>query len=336
MDHHAAADTPETFARYREALYNAGSAGYGETDMTQRKAEILLASLIIARSASFLFSKIGLASLGLFNMIALRYLMAFAILGFIFRKKLMHVHAGTVIRSAVLSAVFFAILVAELNGLKRTDASTTAFLENSAVVFVPLFHALVIRKLPKAVTIVSSLIALCGIFCLTMKGGALGIGTGEIFALGAALMYTTYILVSSAFGNGKEIFEMGVLQNGFLGLYGLIASCFFEMPRLPETMTEWGCILGLAVICSAFGLTLQPVAQSHTTPERAGLLCAISPVSASIMSMIFMGERLGVSGLIGAALIMSSIFIPKLETAFKGALHSLRSVHVLPSAARVA
>ena len=327
---------PETFARYRAALYNAGSAGYGETDMTQRKAEILLASLIIARSTSFLFSKIGLASLGLFNMIALRYLMAFAILGFIFRKKLMHVHAGTVIRSAVLSAVFFAILVAELNGLKRTDASTTAFLENSAVVFVPLFHALVIRKLPKAITIVSSLIALCGIFCLTMKGGALGIGTGELFALGAALMYTTYILVSSAFGNGKEIFEMGVLQNGFLGLYGLIASCFFEMPRLPETMTEWGCILGLAVICSAFGLTLQPVAQSHTTPERAGLLCAVSPVSASLMSMIFMGERLGVSGLIGAALIMSSIFIPKLETAFKGALHSLRSVHLLPSAVRIA
>ena len=101
-------------------------------------------------------------------------------------------------------------------------------------------------------------------------------------------------------------------------------------------MTEWGCILGLAVICSAFGLTLQPVAQSHTTPERAGLLCAVSPVSASLMSMIFMGERLGVSGLIGAALIMSSIFIPKLETAFKGALHSLRSVHLLPSAVRIA
>ena len=310
--------------------------------MTQRKAEILLASLIIARSASFLFSKIGLASLGIFNMIALRYLMAFAILGFIFRKKLMHVHAGTVIRSAVLSAVFFAILVAELNGLKRTDASTTAFLENSAVVFVPLFHALVIRKLPKVITIVSSLIALAGIFCLTIKGGALGIGTGELFALGAALMYTTYILVSAAFGNGREIFEMGVLQNGFLGLYGLVASLFFEMPRLPETVTEWGCILGLAVICSAFGLTLQPVAQSHTTPERAGLLCAISPVSASLLSMIFMGERLGVSGLVGAALIMSSIFIPKMETALAGVLLRLKdrkahaSVSVLHRGAKLA
>ena len=169
-----------------------------------------------------------------------------------------------------------------------------------------------------------------------MNGGALGIGAGELFSLGAALMYTAYILVSAAFGNGKEVFEMGVLQNGFLGLYGLIASCFFEVPRLPETFTEWGCILGLAVICSAFGLTLQPVAQSHTTPERAGLLCAVSPVSASLMSMIFMDERLGVSGLIGAALIMSSIFIPKLETALAGVLHSLRSTRGLHTAARTA
>lgn len=308
---------------YEMKSYRLRKALKGRYIMTQRKAEILLAALIIARSASFLFSKIGLQSLGIFNMIAVRYLMAFAILGFIFRKKLMRVHPGTVIRSAVLSGVFFAILVAELNGLKRTDASTTAFLENSAVVFVPLFHSLVIRRLPRPVTIVSSLIALAGIFCLTMKGGLHGIGTGELFALGAALMYTAYILVSAAFGNGKEVFEMGVLQNGFLGLYGLIASLFFEMPRLPETGAEWGCILGLAVICSAFGLTLQPVAQSHTTPERAGLLCAISPVSASLMSMLFMGERLGVSGLIGAALIMSSIFIPKLEAVIINAFSRL-------------
>ena len=117
---------------YEMKSYRLRKALKGRYIMTQRKAEILLAALIIARSASFLFSKIGLQSLGIFNMIAVRYLMAFAILGFIFRKKLMRVHPGTVIRSAVLSGVFFAILVAELNGLKRTDASTTAFLENSA------------------------------------------------------------------------------------------------------------------------------------------------------------------------------------------------------------
>jgi len=121
----------------------------------------------------------------------------------------------------------------------------------------------------------------------------------------------------------SAILSMMVTMSGYYGGAHPL-TYFYSENYVPETGAEWGCILGLAVICSAFGLTLQPVAQSHTTPERAGLLCAISPVSASLMSMLFMGERLGVSGLIGAALIMSSIFIPKLETVIMNLLGRLR------------
>ena len=48
--------------------------------MTQKKAEILLASVIAARATSLLFSKIAMNGMGIFNLLAARFLMAFVLL----------------------------------------------------------------------------------------------------------------------------------------------------------------------------------------------------------------------------------------------------------------
>ncbi len=46
----------------------------------------------------------------------------------------------------------------------------------------------------------------------------------------------------------------------FLGLYALLASFLFESPRLPSA-GEWGIIAALlAVVCTGFSCTLQPIA----------------------------------------------------------------------------
>ena len=48
--------------------------------MTQKKAEILLAAVIAARATSLLFSKIAMNGMGIFNLLAARFLMAFVLL----------------------------------------------------------------------------------------------------------------------------------------------------------------------------------------------------------------------------------------------------------------
>ena len=66
-------------------------------------------------------------------------------------------------------------------------------------------------------------------------------------------------------------------------------------------------ILALALVCSCFGFTFQPVAQRYTTADRAAQLCAINPLSTAVLSAIFLRERMGVQGIIGAALILAGI-----------------------------
>ncbi len=69
-----------------------------------------------------------------------------------------------------------------------------------------------------------------------------------------------------------------------MGLLALIAPARrFETPRLPQTGMEWGMVLALAIGCTGFGFTLQPVAQSHTSAERAGLFRALGPACATLL-----------------------------------------------------
>ena len=75
--------------------------------MTQKKAEILLAAVIAARATSLLFSKIAMNGMGIFNLLAARFLMAFVLLAVVFFKRLRHIKRHTLVRGAIMGALFF-------------------------------------------------------------------------------------------------------------------------------------------------------------------------------------------------------------------------------------
>ena len=59
--------------------------------MSSRKYELLLASVIAARSTSFIFTKLSLNSLDTFNLLALRFLAAFILLLAVFPKRIIRI-----------------------------------------------------------------------------------------------------------------------------------------------------------------------------------------------------------------------------------------------------
>lgn len=277
-------------------------------------AQILLAAVIIARSTSFLFAKILLQSMGPFTLLGVRFLIAFAFLAVVFHKKLTHLHWQTLLRGFLLGVAFFGVMAAELYSLQTAPSSTVSFLENTAIVFVPLLEGILRRKCPRVPMLFSMAVTLLGIGLLAIPGGGIhfSMKRGESLSLLAAVLYAIVILSTDRFSRKDDSFVLGILQVGFIGLFAIIAAFLFETPRLPSGQTEWILILVLAFVCSGFGFTLQPVAQKYTSAERAGMFCAFSPVSAAILGRIFLHESLGIMGFVGAALVLSGIFISTL------------------------
>ena len=159
-------------------------------------------------------------------------------------------------------------------------------------------------------TLLSAAVALVGVALLTSGGGTFRLGAGECIALTAALVYACAIIATDRFTHRDDGFTLGILQVGFLGAYALVGSLLFETPRLPQTGSEWGIILALAIVCTGFGYTLQPVAQSHTTAQRAGLFCALSPAFATIFGAVLLREKITPLGLVGILLILGSLLLP--------------------------
>ena len=278
--------------------------------MSRRQAELLLAAVILTRSTGYLFSKAGIESLGVFNLLAARFLLAFALLAIIFFGKFKGVKPCDIMRGAVLGGVFALVMALELIALKTTDTSTASFLENTAIIFVPLIEAWLLRRAPERTALISAAAAVAGVALLTLGSGGFGFTSGELYCLCAALLYALAIIITDRFSRRGDGLMMGIMQVGFIGIYALAASFIFEAPRLPSGGTEWGVILVLAIVCTCVGFTFQPVAQAHLSSECSGLFCALSPVFASLLGVVFLGEPVTLQGVVGSALILFSLYIP--------------------------
>ncbi len=185
--------------------------------MSEKRAELLLACVIIARSTSFVFNKLGLGTMTAFNLLAVRFLLAFALLALVFCRKLRHVGRRTLLRGALLGGLFFLIMSGEMFSLRTVDSGTVSLLENMAILFVPLLESAISRRLPRPATLLSAAVALVGVALLTSAGGTFRIGVGECIALCTALVYACAIITTDRLSHRDDALVLGILQVGFLG-----------------------------------------------------------------------------------------------------------------------
>lgn len=280
--------------------------------MNQQKSEMLLAAVILSRSTSFVLSKSAMGSLTPFNLLAVRFLTAFIFLAFLFGKKLVHIRLSELKYGFLLGLLFTGVMGCELFGLRQTDSATTSFIENSAMIFVPILQFAVFKKKPQSRELLRIVLAVLGIGFLTLGASGGLFRSGCVFLLGSALFYAAAILATNIVSRKGDPLMIGIAQVFTIGMLSLILSFIFEQPSLPKTGREWSLILALAVICSGFGFTLQPVAQRGTTAERAGMMCALSPLSASLQGVVILHDVMTPYKLAGCLMILMSLVIPVL------------------------
>lgn len=279
-------------------------------NMNERKGEILVAIALALRASSLLFGKIAMRSMGPYLTIAIRFTIAFILIALLFRKSITKVDLKTLWHCALIGFFFFLAMVFEMFGLQTTHSSVTAFLEGSVVMMVPAITCVIQRKMPERLTVISAIIALIGVGFLTLKGDHLGFTTGELLVLGGTLWYSATVVVTDKAAKNDDLEVVAVYQLLFIAIFAYIGAFIFEEIRMPQSSTEWGAVLALAIICSGVGFTIQPFGQKYTTPERAGILAVFNPLTAALLGVIFLHERMTGSMLLGSALILISILAP--------------------------
>lgn len=248
--------------------------------MTITGAKILLATLILARSSAFVFSKFIMEELTPFQALGWRFLLAFCILALLCRK-----HIGSALKidpslwkkGALLGGSLFCVMTFEMFSLKTAAVHTVAFLENLAVALVPLFLAIYYRRLPANKILIGCGFVLVGVAGLTCGPNGFTLQGGEGWALLTAVFYTLYIIATGAFTKNTDGLSLGILQMGMVGILSFAAAGIQGGITFPTHALTNLSLLFQILVCSCFGFALQPVAQRYISSEEAGLYCALTP-----------------------------------------------------------
>ncbi len=276
--------------------------------MKPLKADLMILFITICWGSSYLFMKMGLDSLGEFNLIALRFGLAFILAGVIFLPRMRQVNVKTIRYAMLLGFILFIMFTALTFGLKTTTTSNAGFLVSLTVVFVPLLHTFLFKKKIENKVVFSILLALTGIALLTIQL-PFTFKIGDLFCIAAALCYALHINMVSNAAQKVDTLSLGILQLGFTGLYAFISSLLFEAPVWPSTINSWIAVLVLSVVCTAVGFIFQTIAQKYTTAARTGLVFSLEPVFAALVGYWFAHEVLTSNQYLGAALVFLSVVI---------------------------
>ena len=275
--------------------------------MSQQKADFLLFTAAFVWGSSYGFMKLGAETMPPISIAALRCLFAFFLLLPFFMKRIRKTDREILKYSAITGFLIAGVFIGVIYGVIGTSASTAGFLISTSVIMVPILHGLYIRKLPSLPIMAGTAIVAAGLFILNGVT-SITLDKGFVLCLLAAFLYALDILFTNTFVSKVDSLLLGIWQMGFAGLMAGAASLLLETPRLPSTLPEWSAILGLAVFSSAYGFTVQAVAQEYTTPERAGFIFSLEPVFAAIFAYFFLGENMGIVELTGAALILLGVW----------------------------
>lgn len=281
----------------------------GGQDMLEKHAKLVSITIPLVWGFSYIFMTFGIAQIPTFELVTLRCSIAFLVMGVLFFKHLKnYLSKVLLLYSAIAGLLLFSVFACLVVGVTYTDASTTGFLQSTTVVIVPLMQVIFDRKLPQVRTMLACLITLVG---LALLSGAqlMTLNLGAIAALLSAVIYAGHILFSKFAVQRIDATSLGILQLGFASLYGVLSSLFFEKVVFPSGLSSWIAILGLALLCSAYGFVMLAKLQFYVSAEFTGFMFSLEPVFTAIFAMIIFGESLQIKGYFGAILILIGVLL---------------------------
>ena len=278
--------------------------------MNKTRATILLVFVFMARGTSFLFSKELMHTMSPLGVLSVRFLLAFLILAFFFFKRLRACDRRSLRGGLILGVLYTVCMVLEMYGLRLIDSGISALIENMAIVLVPIYAAILTRKLPKKKTMFCALLAVVGVGFLSLaQSDVANGGTGILLTVLAALTYAACIMATEKVSRNADPITIGVIQLGVMGILSLLLALPTGSFSWPQDNRQWLLLSILVLLCSCFGFAFQPVGQKHLPAETAAIITVVNPLTASILGSVAADENVTGAKLIGYVLILLSLLL---------------------------
>ena len=195
-------------------------------------------------------------------------------------------------------------------GLVTTSAGKAGFITSLYIVLVPVF-GLFLRRKPHPMLWISVLIALVGLYFLSIRGD-FSMSSGDLLVLASAVAFTFQILLVDHFSPKVDIIRLNCIQFSVMAILSFVPMMVLEQPKVSAISDAWLTIVyaGLFSGCGAY--TLQMLGQRRVEPTTASLLLSPENVFSALAGWVILGQRLSARELAGCALVFAAIISSQL------------------------
>lgn len=196
-------------------------------------------------------------------------------------------------------------------GLERTTVSSAGFITGLYVVFTPLLGLLLFRTRVGGAVWIGVALAVAGLAMLSGVGA--GDPVGDLLVLAGSAAYSLQIALMERYAPRYD--PVAFTQAEMLAAFGgfAVVAVALGQVEVPRGWTVWGALLVTGIFASALGFLLQTWAQRRISAARTAIAFALEPVFAGIFGFWLAGDRLGVLGWGGCAVIMAGILVAEPE-----------------------
>lgn len=201
---------------------------------------------------------------------------------------------------------------------KYTTVSIATLSYYCAPIFVTIMAPIILKEKISLIKFLCVCTAMVGMLCIVgTNKGSIGEGynhfLGIIYGLTAAVGYASVILMNK-FIKGLKGVETTVTQLVFASIlllpYVMITSGF-DFSKI--TGISWGYMIFLGIVHTGFAYALYFSSLKELKGQTIAVLSYIDPITAVLISALFLGEQLTMFQIIGGVLILGSTFISETQ-----------------------
>jgi drug/metabolite transporter (DMT)-like permease len=283
----------------------------GETKGEEGRGLALILLSTVAYGTMPVLAKVAYASgVGPVTLLAWRFLLASLLFALVASGPAKPVPWRQRLTLWAIGAVFVVNALAYFKALETVPAATVALLLYTYPVIVTLLSGLLGWEALTPRGLGAAGLAVAG--CALTAGGALVVGPGVFLALLTAVLYATYIMLSSRFAAQVPAQTAALHLTQVCALVCVPWAIAQGSVRLPSDIRAWGAVLGITVLSTVVALRAFLAGLARVGPARAAVLSSFEVVVTMALAVTVLGERLGLRQWAGAGLILSAVGLQNL------------------------
>ncbi len=196
-------------------------------------------------------------------------------------------------------------------GLQTVSSGKAGFLTALYIVLVPVLGCF-FGKRPGGRLWVAVLLALSGIWFLSVGGESFSIAPGDLLVLASSFFFSLHILAVEHATPHCNGVALSCLQFFVAGILSLVLTLFLETPRWSDLLSAWGPLLYTGVLSSGVAYTFQILGQKTTKATVASLILSLESVFAVLAGWVVLGDVLLPRELLGCVLVFGAVILAQL------------------------